>query len=82
MADFCKQCSEELFGEDFGDLQGLSTIGNDINRSYTAVLCEGCGPTMVNSKGECVYHNGKTSKECLTNVPKVDKEKSSEQKQR
>lgn len=25
MADFCKDCSEELFGRDCGDLKGLIT---------------------------------------------------------
>ena len=74
MADFCKQCSEELFGEDFGDFTGISTERNDINRSYVSVLCEGCGPTSVNSKGECMYHKGRTSKECLADAQKESRD--------
>lgn len=48
MADFCKQCSEELFGEDFGDLDGLCKVGECVG-----VLCEGCGPTTVSCSGTC-----------------------------
>ena len=55
MADFCKQCSIELFGVDSGDLKGL---GHPITplafgEGYPA-LCEGCGATLVNVEGECV----------------------------
>ncbi len=59
MADFCKQCSIELFGEDCGDLKGISSrsltedeIKNGIG--WTA-LCEGCGSTVVNDDGECIF---------------------------
>lgn len=48
MADFCKQCSEEMFGEDFGDLRGLSGPHD------THVICEGCGPTVVDAEGRCI----------------------------
>lgn len=54
MADFCSQCSLELFGEDFKDLAGL---GGDTPKppgyGY-AVLCEGCGYIFVNEEGYCV----------------------------
>jgi len=49
MADFCKQCSEALLGEDFGELRGLCGEGQTVE-----VLCEGCGPTIVNEDGVCV----------------------------
>lgn len=35
MADLCKQCSVEIYGEDSGDLAGFE--------DGTMVLCEGCG---------------------------------------
>jgi len=46
MADFCKQCSEEMFGQDFGDL----AFGED--RLWEAI-CEGCGFTIVDGDGVC-----------------------------
>lgn len=49
MADFCKQCSLEIFGEDFEDLKGLCEEGHT-----TFTLCEGCGFTAVNHLGVCV----------------------------
>jgi hypothetical protein len=51
MADFCKQCSIDMFGEDFGDLK----LGPLEPEYYWPVLCEGCGPTLVNEDGECVH---------------------------
>lgn len=63
MADFCKQCSEELFLVDFGDMAGL--IPSD--ETAISVLCEGCGPTLVNPQGECLFHEraGNTAAKCL-----------------
>lgn len=54
MADFCKQCSEEIFGEDFEDLKGLGD-GSPLpeGHGWTA-LCEGCGVIVVNDNGECI----------------------------
>lgn len=63
MADFCSQCSKELFGEDFSDLAGL--FEPTAEAQSIPALCEGCGPTAVNAAGECIYHDGKTSAECL-----------------
>lgn len=62
MADFCKQCSEELFLVDFGDMANLCSEGQ-----RASVLCEGCGQTMVNAQGECLFHAlaGNTSSKCL-----------------
>lgn len=59
MADFCKQCSEELFTEDFGDLKGLSTQENTLAGEFALVVCEGCGTIQVDHTGKCV------SKDCL-----------------
>ena len=61
MADFCKQCSEEIFGEDFQDFAGIQpTFG-----PLAAVICEGCGVTHVDFEGNCIYHGGGNSEECL-----------------
>lgn len=61
MADFCKQCSTELFGEDFGDFVGLSTIKQTEEGLYPLVLCEGCGAIQVDHTGKCM------SCDCLRN---------------
>lgn len=59
MADFCKQCSEDLFGKDLKELAGLVSV-REWNEGYAAtVLCEGCGPIQVNPAGECI------SEDCL-----------------
>lgn len=49
MADFCKQCSEETFGKDFGDLAGMP--------KYSVTLCEGCGPIQVDVDGSCISND-------------------------
>ena len=54
MADFCKQCSVMLFGEDFHDLADLCPEG-----MFATVICEGCGVIQVDHTGACV------SKDCL-----------------
>ena len=60
MADFCKQCSVEMFGQDYGDLANLNT--EPLLEGYgIPVICEGCGYILVNEKGECI------SKDCLRN---------------
>ena len=48
MADFCKECSIEIYGEDSGDLKGLCEAG-----FVAMVICEGCGPTYVDPEGLC-----------------------------
>lgn len=45
MADFCKRCSTEMFGEDYGDIKAASGC------TLTA-LCEGCGMVTVDDKGD------------------------------
>ena len=54
VADFCKQCSIENFGEDFGDLARLKGDETLKEGFGWCALCEGCGPTLVNNEGECV----------------------------
>lgn len=54
MADFCKQCSEELFGEDNKDLAALM-LPEKYKDGYGAVaICEGCGDTVVDVNGKCI----------------------------
>lgn len=54
MADFCKDCSEELFGRDCEDLKGLITE-DQWKEGYAApVICEGCGYTYVDHEGKRV----------------------------
>jgi hypothetical protein len=54
MADFCKQCSEEIFGEDFGDFV-FDADGPQPSENYRChVLCEGCGfNCLVDRDGRC-----------------------------
>lgn len=59
MADFCKQCSESLFGRDFGDLKGLGGPNAEPlkpDEGYPAI-CEGCGPTLVDAEGVCIAYD-------------------------
>lgn len=50
MADFCKQCSVEMFGEDTRDLAGSPP--DAYKRLHT--ICEGCGFTVVDYDGVCL----------------------------
>lgn len=53
MADFCKQCSKEIFGRDYRELAALITEDEAKQGLMACVLCEGCGPVQVNIDGEC-----------------------------
>lgn len=59
MADFCRQCSVELFDADAGDLRGVTTDEEAKQGLYAVVLCEGCGPCQVTKEGICI------SSDCL-----------------
>ena len=56
MADFCYDCTLELFGPDTPneDLKGLCKEGE-----IFPVLCEGCGPIYVDHEGKYIYRNPK-----------------------
>lgn len=43
MAEFCKDCSIEIFGEDLEDFAGMTTSSDTEKGLGTGVLCEGCG---------------------------------------
>lgn len=57
MADFCKQCSIELFGHDSKDFVGpYRPLLEDIDgeqRGYVS-LCEGCGFALTDHTGRCI----------------------------
>lgn len=66
MADFCKQCSIEQFGEDFHDLAGLCEPNE-----LVIAICEGCGFVDVDHEGRyvairCDLHNNLPSLAWLT----------------
>lgn len=55
MADFCKQCSEELWGEDTKDLCGVGDKTEVLEEGEGfAALCESCGPILVDHVGQCL----------------------------
>ena len=57
MAEWCKQCSDEMFGEEHKEYE---TYDEPVKPGYHyPLLCEGCGPTGVNEKGECINPNCK-----------------------
>ncbi|AIW04010.1 hypothetical protein EM69_004005 [Salmonella enterica subsp. enterica serovar Typhimurium] len=52
MADFCKECSIDMWGKDTGDLSGLITEA-EVKEGYGAVvICEGCGIIRVDNNGK------------------------------
>lgn len=53
MADFCKQCSEEYFDKDYGDLKGLISEEEVKKGMAAVVICEGCGAIQVDHEGVC-----------------------------
>ncbi|MDD3412489.1 MAG: hypothetical protein PHY47_00650 [Lachnospiraceae bacterium] len=54
MADFCRQCSIEIFGEDFKELAGIVSPEEFTADKAAFVMCEGCGPIFVNPDGSCI----------------------------
>lgn len=55
MADFCAQCTDELFGPELpNDFVGMTTKEQTLNDRFITVLCEGCGLVQVDHEGVCV----------------------------
>lgn len=52
MADFCKECSIEMWGTDTKDLSGLITPEEVEEGLGAVVLCEGCGVIRVDHEGK------------------------------
>lgn len=57
MADFCKQCSIDIFGEDFGDLKGIGDGTPLAPGMGWLALCEDCGDAIVDDEGVCIADN-------------------------
>lgn len=53
MADFCRQCSLDNFGEDYRELAGIGDGDLKPGYGYPAV-CEGCGFILVDKDGNCL----------------------------
>ncbi len=54
MADFCRQCTQEIFGEDDSDLSELISK-EDVDDGYMAVaICERCGYIGVDHTDKCI----------------------------
>lgn len=54
MADFCAQCSVDIWGKDYGDMKGITTERQTKDNLFAVVLCEDCGPCQVDHLGNCV----------------------------
>lgn len=67
MAAFCKECSIEMFGKDYGDLAhagARALTEEELKRGEGwVVLCEGCGFITVNDEGERINYLGE--QECM-----------------
>ena len=59
MADFCRQCSLDTFGEDYRDLGDITSAADWAEGRAACALCEGCGPIQVDPDGCCA------SSDCL-----------------
>lgn len=58
MADFCRQCYQELWDEDQSDLDHFGKGKPPLEPGYGyPALCEGCGPILVNDAGECISND-------------------------
>lgn len=53
MADFCNQCAKEL-GFDPGDMAHLMEKEKYDDDHGVLVLCEDCGPSVVDYEGNCI----------------------------
>ena len=53
MADFCKQCNKEMFNMDTADFSPPE--GGVLEEGYGwQMLCETCGPIIVDNDGKCI----------------------------
>lgn len=64
MADFCHECTFEMFGEGYAPFNDMTNpdLGDDFMQS---VLCEGCGYINVDKFGRKLHWDEKT----VSNVP-------------
>lgn len=52
MADFCRDCSIAMFGEDTKDLAKLMREESYTSERGAIALCECCGPIVVDFEGK------------------------------
>lgn len=57
MAEFCKQCTLEVWGDYPSDFVGITTHEDVAEGMYAWVLCESCGHIPVDVDGSCVGEN-------------------------
>lgn len=57
MADFCKQCSIDLFGRDYRELANITSPEDWARGLAVSTICEGCGVIQVDPDGNCVSKN-------------------------
>lgn len=58
MAEFCKQCTQSVFGGDLAsDFQNIISPEEEQQGICVMVLCEGCGPTRVDREGNCLEYD-------------------------
>lgn len=55
MADFCRDCSLEMFNKDFRDLADIVKEGQVLR-----TICEGCGPILVDHNGVKIKEGDKS----------------------
>ena len=72
MSNFCKDCSEYYFGEDFHDLAGISTPDDTAKGLYASVVCEGCGFTQVDHEGVVPFYDPSSRDEQIPRSKCVD----------
>lgn len=51
MSDLCSECSIKKYGFDGEDLAGLTSWWDTYRKRYPAVVCEACGPILVDHRG-------------------------------
>lgn len=59
MADFCRACATEIFGEYNGDMNGVTSEKDWQEGRAGVTICEGCGLIQVDPEGNCA------TKDCL-----------------
>ena len=54
MAEFCQECSIDTFGTDFKEFANALPESKYTEEVGALVLCESCGPIVVDINGKCV----------------------------
>ena len=54
MDRLCNQCAMAVRGTPAGDFTDAVAPQEPLNEEYGFAMCARCGPTLVNSKGDCV----------------------------